>query len=189
MIICVDIDGVLNDLVSKTLTLYNSRTDKNIKLSDITTYSFYECLPKEDADGICELFQEKELWDSLRPLSNAQWGIETLINMGYEVYLATATAPENFYWKVQWIEKYYPLIDRKHIICINNKGLLKCDILIDDCIDNLASNICERIVINHPWNQDKEKRYVYDIHSANDFKDVINIIKRIERRDKEWEKR
>lgn len=189
MIIMVDIDCVLNDLIPKAIMLYNSRIGKNIKISDITTYSVYECLSKEDADGICALFKEQELWDSLEPLPNAQWGIETLINMGHEVYLATATSPENFYWKVQWVEHHYPLIDRKHIICINNKGLLKCDVLIDDCIDNLTSNICERIVINQPWNQDKGKRYAYDIYGANNFKDVINIIKRIERKDAEWEKK
>ena len=188
MIIAIDIDGVLNDLVPKVLALYNSRTGKNIKLSNITKYNFHECLSKEDADGVCALFKERELWDSIEPLPNARWGIETLINMGHEIYLATATLPENFSWKVEWIAKHYPLINRKNIICINNKGLLKCDILIDDYLDNLTSNICERIVINQPWNQDKEKRYVYDIYGANDFKDVINIIKHIERKDEEWEK-
>ena len=188
MIIMCDIDGVLNDLMHKVLKLYNSRTGKNIQISNITTYNFYECLPKEDADGIIALFKEEELWNLLEPPPDAQWGIKTLINGGHEVYLATATAPENFNWKVKWIEKHYPFIDYKHIICIHNKGLLKCDILIDDCLDNLMSNICERIVINHPWNQDKDKRYVYDIYGANDFKDVVNIIKRIERKDEEWEK-
>lgn len=60
--------------------------------------------------------------------------------------------------------------------------------MIDDCLDNLTSNICERIVINHPWNQNKTKEYVYDIHRAYSFKDVVNIIKKIERKDMEWEK-
>lgn len=188
MIIGIDIDGVLNDLVPKVLALYNSRSNKDIQLSNITEYNFYDCLDKEDADEIISLFKDEELWNSLEPVSDAQWGVKTLINCGHEVYLATATSPENFYWKVKWIEKYYPFIDSKRIICIHNKGLLKCDVLIDDCLDNLASNICERIVINQPWNQDKEKRYVYDIYEANDFKDVINIIKHIERKDEEWEK-
>jgi 5'(3')-deoxyribonucleotidase len=188
MIIVCDIDSVLNDLIPKTLALYNSRTGKKIRLSNITTYKFYECLPQEVADGICELFKEKELWDSLEPAHDSQWGLKTLINNGHEVYLATATLPENLPWKVQWIKKYFPFIDTQNIICIQNKGLLKCHIMIDDCLDNLTSNICERIVINHPWNQNKTKEYVYDIHRAYSFKDVVNIIKKIERKDMEWEK-
>ena len=188
MIICIDIDGVLNDLIPKVIQLYNSRTGKDIKISNITKYNLHDCLPKEDANEIIALFSNEELWNSLEPPSDAQWGVKTLVNSGHKVYLATATDPINYYWKIQWIEKYYPFIDSKHVICIHNKGLLKCDVLIDDCLDNLASNICERIVINHPWNQDKEKRYVYDIYEANDFKDVVNIIKCIERKDVEWEK-
>ena len=38
MIICVDIDGVLNNLMEKTLELYNTRNNKNIQMSDIKTY-------------------------------------------------------------------------------------------------------------------------------------------------------
>ena len=188
MIIICDIDCVLNDLMDKTIELYNSRTGKNIKVSNIVAYDFNECLSKEDAEGFYELFKEKELWDSLLPFSDSQWGIKTLINEDHKVYLATATHPENFPWKVEWIKKYFPFINPDNIICIYNKGLLKCDVMIDDCIDNLTSNICERIVIDYPWNRDKEKEYIYDIHRAYSFKDVINIIHNIERRDREWEK-
>ena len=42
MIIMCDIDGVLNNLIEKTLELYNSRSDRNIQISDITTYNFFD---------------------------------------------------------------------------------------------------------------------------------------------------
>ena len=57
MIIVCDIDSVLNNLMEKTLELYNSRTGKNIQLTDMTAYNFEECLPKEDADGLSKLFK------------------------------------------------------------------------------------------------------------------------------------
>lgn len=188
MIIVCDIDNCINDLTKKAIDTYNFRTGKDIKLSELVSYDFSKCLTQEDAVGICELFKDKELWDSLEPTHDSQWGLKTLINDGHEVYLATATLPENFPWKVEWIAKYFPFIDTQNIICIQNKKLLKCHIMIDDCLDNLTSNICERIVIDHPWNRNKEKEYVYDIHRAYSFKDVINIIKNIERKDKEWQK-
>lgn len=188
MIIVVDIDGVLNDLMFKTLDLYNLRNNTNIKLTDITTYNFADCLPQQDADGIIELFKEKELWDSLMPLTDSQAGLKTLVNMGHEIYLATATHPENFMWKVEWIKKYYPFIDTDNIIRIINKGLLKCDVMIDDCLDNLISNICDRICLDYPWNRQADKEFAYDIIRVYNWKDIVNIINKLERKEKEWEK-
>ena len=80
MILCIDVDNVINDLVEKTLTMYNSENNKNIQISDLTTYNFYDCLPEKDAEGLINLFQRKELWDSLEPFHDSQWGIKTLIN-------------------------------------------------------------------------------------------------------------
>lgn len=188
MIVVVDIDNVLNNLTEKTIELYNTLSSKNIQMSDIITYNFANCLPQEDADGITELFKKRELWSSLTPLADSQWGLKTLMNMEYEVYLATATHPENFAWKVEWIEKYYPFINTHNIIRIVNKSLLKCDVMIDDCLDNLTGNICERICLDYPWNRDASKDCAYDILRAYSWKDIIDIINNIERKNKEWEK-
>ena len=117
-IIC-DIDDILNDLIPKTLTLYNAHTGKNVQLADITTYDFYDCLPDEDANGIIEVFKDKKLWDSLRPLAGAQKGLRTLINSGHEVYLATATLPETLPWKIEWLKKYFSFVERARAAGIN----------------------------------------------------------------------
>lgn len=186
MIIMCDIDSVLNNLVEKTLLIYNSRNNKNIRIDDITSYNFYDCLPKEDADGIFELFKEKQLWDSLKPLEGSQSALKKIIKAGHCVYLATATDPMNFEWKVQWIRQYFPFISPDNIIRIVDKSLLKSDILIDDCLDNLIGAFCERIVLDHPWNQSKSKDYAYSIRRAYRWSDIVNIIKDIEKEMKEW---
>lgn len=188
MIIMCDIDDVLNDLIPKTLALYNSRTGKNIQFEHLTEYSFYDCLSPEDANGIIELFKEKKLWDSLRPLPGAQKGLRTLINHGHSVYLATATLPETFPWKIDWLKKYFSFINADNVIRIKNKGLLNCDIMIDDNLDQLASNICERIVLNYPWNQNDSKDYVYSLNRASNWKEIVNFVNDIERKNKEWDK-
>lgn len=188
MIICVDMDSVLNDLMPKTLSLYNSRTGKNIQISDLVTYDFYECLLREDADGIIESFKEKRLWDSLTPLSGSQKTLKTLTNQGYHIIVATATDPCNFEWKCQWMAKYFPFIPTDNIIRITNKSLIKCDIMLDDYLDNLTSNMCHRVCFDYPWNRDKNADFVYDIIRVKGWNDIANIIKDIERKEKEWEK-
>lgn len=186
MILCIDVDNLINDLTEKALIMYNSENNKNIQISDLTTYNFYDCLSKEDAEGLINLFQRKELWDSLEPLHDSQWGIKTLINQNHEMYLSTSTHHLNFSWKVDWIQRYFPFINTENIICIHNKGLLKCDVMVDDNLSNLTSNICERIVLDFPWNRSTSKDYAYNIYRCYNWLDIVDTINKIERKYKEW---
>lgn len=186
MIICVDVDNILNDLAQKTLELYNSRYNKNIQMSDITSYNFFDCLPHEDASCIISLFEEKELWDSLKPLPDSQEALKSLIKNEHKVYLATATNPINFKWKVDWLQKYFPFIHSDNIIRIMDKSLLKCDIMIDDNLDNLIGSFCDRICLDYPWNHSASKDVSYDIKRVNNWNQIPNIINNIEMEMKEW---
>lgn len=186
MIIICDIDGVLNNLTPKAIELYNLRSGKNIQVSDLTTYNFSDCLPKEDADGICALFEEEELWNSLTPTPGSQDGLKTLIQQGHKVYLATATHYKNFAWKMEWLKRYYGFFNEKNVIRIMDKSILKADVMIDDCLDNLINNFCERICIDHPWNRNPVKDFTYDIYRVDTWNKIPNIINDIERSDKEW---
>lgn len=187
MTIVVDVDNILNNLTERALSIYNKRYGKSIQITDITAYNFHDCMQAEDADAIVELFQEKELWDSLSPLSGSQKGLKRLIDCGHDIYLATATHPNNFVWKVEWLKKYFPFISPSRIIRIVNKGLLTCDIMVDDCLGNLMTCSCHRVTIDYPWNRDKNKSYVYDIHRAKSFSEVVDIINTIERKEnEEW---
>ena len=188
MIIICDIDGIINNLAEKTFELYNLRSGKNIQITDITSHNFYDCLSKEDADGIIDLFTDKTLWDSLKPLEGSQNGLKQLVKRGHRVYLATATNPINFEWKMTWLKKYFPFIPEDNIIRIVDKSLLKADVIIDDYLDNLISSFAERIVLDHPWNHDELKDYAYGIRRAYNWSDIVNIINDIEREMKKWEK-
>ena len=42
MVITCDIDGCINDLVDKTLEMYNAEANKHIQVSDIVSYNFYD---------------------------------------------------------------------------------------------------------------------------------------------------
>ena len=188
MIIICDIDNLINNLAEKTIEVYNSCTNKDIQFSDITSYNFYDCLPKEDADGIVSLFKKKSLWDSLKPLEGSQGGLKKLIKKGHRVYLATATDPVNFEWKIDWLKQYFPFISEDNVIRIMDKSLLKADVIVDDCLDNLIGNFAERVVLDYPWNQNELKDYAYSIRRAYTFNDIVNIINDIEKEMKKWEK-
>ena len=69
-----------------------------------------------------------------------------------------------------------------------DKSLLKADVLIDDCLDNLISSFAERVCLDHPWNQNELKDYSYGIRRAYHWSDIVNIINDIDKEMKKWEK-
>ena len=180
-------DEVLNDFGSKLLLLYNSRTGHSLQYEDLTSYNFSECFSEEVSNELYTLFEDKELWDSLRPAPGSQKGLKTLINSGHEVYIATATVPVNFSWKVDWLEEYFPFVNPDNVIRIVNKGLLNCDLMIDDHILNLTSNICNRIILDKPWNRNSTKDYVYDLRRAYSWNDIVKLVNEIEKEEQKWQ--
>ena len=186
MIIVVDIDSTLNNLTEMALNLYNSHTGKNIELTDLVDYNFSACLSEEDAQGIKQLFHKKELWDSLPPIPGSQQGIKTLIEKGHKVVFATATHECNFEWKCQWMKEKFPMISIDDIIRISDKSLLRADIMIDDCLEQLTRSSCDRICLDYPYNRNDEKDFIYDIKRAYDWVDIIKFVEEIDRREEEW---
>ena len=109
-------------------------------------------------------------------MSGSQKALKQIIKKGHQIYLATATDPINFQWKIEWLKQHFPFIPSDNVIRIMDKSLLKCDVLIDDCLDNLTTIFCERVCIDSPWNQSASKDYAYDIQRAYSWDDIIDII-------------
>lgn len=190
MIIGIDFDNIINNLNEKTLELYNAHSGKSIQMSDITTYNFYDCLPSEDAEGIVKLFKNKTLWDVLTPIAGARDGLQKLIDKGHKVYLVTASSPESFMWKMSWLKKYFAFFNTDNCVRMMDKSLFKCDILIEDCLEQLIKHkSCQRVCLDYPWNRNENKDLVYDIRRANSWDDILNIINQIETEKAQWDKK
>lgn len=188
-VICCDIDGCINNLMEQTFAMYNERHGTCYSIDNLKTYSLEDNFSLETAEEIRNLFLEKDLWDSLIPVEGSQWALKSFINSGYKLYLATATHYTNFPWKVEWLKRYFDFIDPKDVICINDKSLLKCNVLIDDCYYNLTNTsvMVDRVLLDRPWNQASEnKDYVYGINRANNWEEVVRCVNRIYKNEMEW---
>lgn len=187
MIIAVDMDCVLNNLMDKALEIYNAQSGKNIQMSNLTSYNLYDCLSKDDADGIIKLFKKKELWDTLSPIEGSREGLQKLIDAGHKTYIVTATAPENFAWKVNWTKKYFPFFNSDNIVCMKDKSLFKCDVMIEDCYDNLIKNkLCHKIILDYSWNNDEVKDWVHGTYRCKNWKEIVYAVNKIQDEVKEW---
>ena len=186
-VVAVDVDNVVNDLVEKLIELYNRTYSANLKFEDFTNYDFFKCLQYDDAQRLMDLFDERELWDSLSPRDGAQRGIKHFINRGYDVYFATNASPITFPWKVEWLRKYFSMVPEKNIICINNKGLLQANVLIDDNIDNLlSSQYYDRVCMDYAWNRDVHDE-VYAINRAHNWDEIVEVVDKLYEYDKEFD--
>lgn len=187
MIIAVDWDCVLNNLMDKSLEIYNAQSGKNIQMSELTSYNFYDCLPKEDADGIVKLFKNKAMWDSLTPIDGSREGLQKLLDSGHRVYVVTATAAENWPWKISWFRKYFPFFNIDNVIRLMDKSLIKADIMIEDCYDQLIKNkLCHKIIFDYPWNVNEAKDWAYGTYRCKNWKEIVEAVSKIQSEVNEW---
>ena len=91
-----------------------------------------------------------------------------------EVYIVTARhgCPQ-YYPTFVWLRRYFPYIPEKHIIFTQNKELIRCDVLIDDCPANLVRDDCVTLQYKQPWNSDR----VWGTAIVNDWLDVYRKIR------------
>ena len=189
MRIAIDFDETLFPTLEKVIEIYNKRHDAHIDLSNITTYNLYDCLPEDTADELISLFVEKTTYNSLQPYKGSIKAVQSLVNKGHEIIIATATDVRNLEWKEKLLQRYFQFIPKENLIRIHNKKLLNVDVLVDDKLDNLIqSTFVERVCFNQKWNIDKNADYAYSIYRINNWGEIINVIQNIERKEKEWEK-
>lgn len=188
MTIAIDFDETLFATLEKVIEIYNKRNGAELSLSQITAYNLFECLPSDVAEQLIELFEDKTVYDFLRPYNGAVRAVQSFVNNGHEVYIATATSSKNLEWKEQLLKRYFPFVPQENLIRIHNKKLLNCDIMIEDNLDTLVKTLtADRVCFNQPWNNSTSKDFVYDIHRFSDWNEINDVISEIERRSKEWE--
>ena len=175
----VDVDGVLNNLQDGVIKVFNERYNKSYTMGDFKHYNVSECLNKADAINFVKLYGEKGIYDLVSPLNGAQAVINKLKKQGHEVYIVTDSLPSIFEEKVNWIKFHFKDIDDGHIVAMKHKWLFKCDVMIDDNLDNLLSGYhYERVCFDYNWNRDVRDE-VYGIHRVSNWHDVLNTVNKI----------
>lgn len=177
--VIVDLDDVLNNLNDKCLETLNAALGTHLTADDLTHYDIFKCLDFEHASAYRQLWSNETIIRSLTPVKNSQWGMKHFVDLGYDVYIATASSASSFAWKHEWIRSLYPFIDDSHIMRVCDKSLLYADVMIDDCAENLISNIhCERVCFNRAWNQ-YARDEVYGIHRCNNWNEIVTTVDNI----------
>lgn len=179
MIIACDIDNTVCNLQEAVLELFNKNNGTNYTLNDFEDYNIENVLSIKEAVKIKEMYASKTIYNNVKPIAKAQESLQKLVNEGHQVYLVTDAIPKNYAEKVAWINHFFPFIDNAHIVAMKHKHLFKCDVLIEDNVQNLISGLhYDRILLNYPWNQ-KVHDEVYGIYRCNNWNEIMKAINKI----------
>ena len=179
MVLAIDVDNVICNLQEVIVDSFNKRFGSNYTLNDFIKYDVLNVLPTQDAVVMQNMFDEHGLYDKVRPIPGAQEALRKLINMGHQVYLVTNALPNTYAEKIAFIQRYFDFIDKSHIVSMKHKHLFKCDIMIEDNLDNLlAGQHYYRVCLNYPWNQFK-KDDIYGIYRCYNWDDILAAINKI----------
>ena len=162
MKICIDIDGVVNNLPETVIEVYNEDYNDNLTIDAVTKYNIENFVKPEAKENFHKYFTDKRVWKRIKPINvkAVQWLIDN-----HEVYFVTATECENLYPKQRWLSRTFKNIDlRKRLVrCYDKADLICCDFLIDDCTKNLISGNYIPVCIRYPWNSDFRGVRYYEV--------------------------
>jgi 5'-nucleotidase len=178
MTIAIDVDGVCADLHTPWLAAYNDDYDDCMTPEDITSWNMHEHVKLNCGRNIYK-YLKAELYDKVKPVEGALQAVNALREAGYRVIFVTSTNVHHGGRKLKWLSDHGFLnlangSTSKDYCEAQDKTLIRADVLIDDCLDNLTGFKGQRILFSHPHN-----RYVeFDdsVTRADDWADALMCI-------------
>lgn len=182
LLIAVDIDNCLNNLTECVLEVYNADSGDNLSLSDITAYHIENFVKPEYKKFFYQYFLDRNVWKKIKVQPHCREIIARLHNEGHRIIFVTTTEPENLPKKKNWLMRNFPFLDiRGALFSCPVKQLVKCDILIDDCIANVTGKRdYYSILLTYPWNKDRGLDGVSMLTEAKDWNEIYTKVKVIE---------
>ncbi|MCT6923648.1 5'-3'-deoxyribonucleotidase [Metasolibacillus sp.] len=155
--IAIDMDQVLANFYKKLCTTCNERFG--------TSYTDEEFiggtrrnLPDEQMKKLYGFMNEADFFGDLELLD--QDAIEVVKNLQehYDIFIATAAmeVPGSFNAKYDWLERYFPFINKQNIVFCGTKSVIHTDYLIDDSPYQLEAFKGTGILYSMPYNQTTE---------------------------------
>ena len=152
----VDLDGVLRDIFSQMIKLYNNKFGESLKPEDVKDYDVDVSFPKAHAayGSSYHYFFEKHadyVFLLSPPMEGAVEAIKRLKEYGKVVIATIQPTTHNKILALKWLDKWGVPYDE--IRFVDTKVGIDCDYFIDDYPKNMESVGGLKILINAPYNQ------------------------------------
>lgn len=162
-IIACDVDGVVADLLTNWLRWYNMGYDDHLAPEDITSWETDKFVKPECGKKIFTYLDDPRLYDEVFPYYGALKTINMLKSLGHRIIYPTKSPLASAGRKYYWLKQYGFIEDDKDYIELNDKSLVRADVLMDDYYKNLDNFVGTKVLFAQPWNTDKkdDKNYLY----------------------------
>ena len=167
-----DIDDTLLDLVTEWLRRFNRDFQDNIKKSNITGWDLGSFISNpNNRKYLYEYIEDPSIYDNIKPIKNALWGINKLRMFGYRIIFVTSATKGHFQRKLQWLQDYNFIDNRKNYFEAVDKSVFIGEYIIDDKFDNVVNFNGKGILYSQPWNLKENWN-----RRCNNWKSVIDLI-------------
>lgn len=174
----IDLDSVLSDLLPYWLNFYNNDFNDNLKVENITAWETDKFVKSECGKKIFDYILQPNFFLNVPVLQGSQDAVKWLSTFdNVELYVVTAYHPYVCKDKADWLAKYFPEINQKNIIFINDKSLVDVDYLIDDSPTNCIGFKGKYLLFDYPYNQNVHES-LYEMRVSN-WSDVMQYFKGI----------
>lgn len=171
----VDLDGVLRDIFSQMIKLYNNEFGENLKVEDVKDYDVETSFPKAHAayGSSYHYFFEKHsdyIFLLSPPMEGAVEAMKRLKKYGKVVIATIQPATHNKVLALKWLEKWGVPYDE--IRFVDAKTGIDCNYFIEDNPKNMEGAGGLKILIDSPYNQcvsEVNGWYVYRYESLERF--------------------
>lgn len=174
----IDMDETLNDMIAQLIPLYNEKYCDNIRFEQITDYNIYKFLKPECTD-IFQEFVDDKFMSNLNIFPGAVDSLSRIAKR-HEVYFVTAGDPYTMKARDDWLKRKLHFYSTDMLIVCKHKHLIKYDVLVDDCAQNVIGGNALGILFDKPWNA--------NIHTQNgktkrikNFEELESIVKQREK--------
>lgn len=184
--VVVDVDEVLNNLMTETIDKIG---DKTLSLETFIKYEVEKCVTPDVYDKMEKLWADKSFWDNLVPVGGAVEAMRKLIQNGIEVFIMTACTPDIVEGRSKWFAKYFPFIKQENIIYGYPKWLVSCDFMLEDRLETLLRTPVwtHRVLMDKPWNRrNSDHDVARGIIRAKSITEAVDEIVKIVDDERNW---
>lgn len=157
MLVAVDVDGVVADLHSEWLRLYNDDYGDKLHSEDIKDWNIQNYVKPECGNRIFEYLRKPDLYSKVPAIVGAREGVSEIRNNGHRVVFVSSAVLGSLDQKFAWLIKQGFLKDKggrpdSDLIFSHDKTIIKADMLIDDGLHNIKG-WDRAILFDAPYNR------------------------------------
>lgn len=176
-LIVTDLDDVIIELLPEWIHRLNMKYHTNVSVEDVKDWDMQKAFPNVPKDKIYEPLFSPEIYKYMKPVKDVVKYLNILHDEGFAIKIATASHYNCLPFKLE--EALFPLFDwltYKDIMIVYDKGLIKCDYLIDDYHKNFEGSDACKILLDKPYN----KESTLHNHRCYSWKDIYEVIRKEE---------